>query len=376
MTLGVDVSNTDTSNESSTIGTAGSNTTVASDQQNSLSRIINNFSNLLSQATNNSNTTGTSTNLSTGTSSSTTDETGTTNSTSTSGSDPAAIADARIQLAQARTAASDTHATDLIVQNIIQKTAQEFAPIAAQTNQAGIYNSTTNKLLQDNAAATATQQAASTVLGYQQGEETRGDNLTQQLLNALKITQTSGTSGTTGKTSGTTAGANTGTTNSTTTGISTNAQGTTGGSNESDVLTNLLASITNVFSNNSSQTSGSSNSTNEKGGLSVSIICTELHMQGKMSREDWAAGMREFNSYPNIQRESYYFWAIPFTSYITRRPCSLITKIATKVFCARAKHKFWARSLVAGVTLVAGILRLYTLVFGYDISLEEEKGVS
>lgn len=116
-----------------------------------------------------------------------------------------------------------TSQADNVVQGILQKAIQAFAPTGAQQNAAGVNNSSTDALLRGQAAANATGTAASAVLQSQQQAASTIANL---LTNQGNLTKTTGTTqaGTTGQKADTTqAGTTAQTTDTTKTSTGTKA---------------------------------------------------------------------------------------------------------------------------------------------------------
>lgn len=80
--------------------------------------------------------------------------------------------------------ANNPNATDSIIQNIMRIAAQNFAPITAQQNSSGMYNSTVLSMLQNQAEAEATQQAALPVLNFKTQQEQIAASSASDLLRA------------------------------------------------------------------------------------------------------------------------------------------------------------------------------------------------
>lgn len=94
----------------------------------------------------------------------------------------------------AQSNASDPTKTNSLVSDILTKAAMAFAPNQAVQTGAGLYNSTTNKLLSDFAQGSATAQAASGVLGYQTEQQKIA---TANAANLAAATETNVTTGNT-----------------------------------------------------------------------------------------------------------------------------------------------------------------------------------
>lgn len=330
--------------------------------------------------------------------------TGTT--TSTTGSSDASIASAQSLLDQANNNSVDGSKTSGLVQNILTQAALTFAPNLTKAPTAGIYNATSTGLLQGNAEAQATAQAAGAVLNYQTQQQNLAAQASSNLLQATKTTTGSTTGAQTDSqailNSLLTSGLSTNTGSSTNTGAAKNTGNTTSdGTSSSDSitssLTNILSNVSNAItqkgnsSNNSSSDSAqagtvvqNSSSTGEtgqvRGGLGLSVVCTELMRQNKMPRALWLATMREFQEYPECGKQAYYRWATPVVAELKAHPDSLVSRLAEKLFVARAKNARWARTVAIILTYAAGLtsIKCLMLLFTVDfklLSLFSEKDI-
>lgn len=91
--------------------------------------------------------------------------------------------------------------TDALVHNILTQSAQAFAPVIAQQNSAGLYNTSTLSLLSSEAQARATAAASAAVLNYQTSQQ----QIAQSALTTIAgDTKTSATTGNTTQTGNTT----------------------------------------------------------------------------------------------------------------------------------------------------------------------------
>lgn len=72
--------------------------------------------------------------------------------------------------------------------------------------------------------------------------------------------------------------------------------------------------------------------------LNPSVVCTELHKQGKLSRTLFIYGKKHFESYPAWGIPGYYLWSVPLRNYIARNPSSWITAAVATIFNARAQN--------------------------------------
>lgn len=366
------VENTDSN--SATTGTSGSITNSSNDVLNTIHNIVTSLQSQTSQTagstTQNQNQSSTGNQSTTGTSTSATTGSTVNTGTSTTSSDQQSIDLTKTIAAQGLQNSTDTTKTNDLVSGIIKQAAIAFAPTRVASNGSGSYNNTSIQMLSDNAAALATGTAAGAVLNYQTAQQQIAQTAAQGLLGATKTTQdTSGSQTqqgtTTGSTSDTSSANNT---NTNTAGTNNSNTGTaTAGSTTTDATVNTLTNLlSTVFSNNSSQTSGSS--TSEKAGLALSIVCTELTLQGKMSRKVWMRGMQEFAKYPEYGKQGYYIWARPCVRELQDHPYSWKSKMVTKLFLARATGSKFARSFIA---LLSFTLGLYWLAF---LKVAKEEG--
>lgn len=99
----------------------------------------------------------------------------------TTGNTPDILAALLSSITTANANAVDTSKTDAIVANIMKESAIAFAPTIAQSNAAGLYNSSTLSLLSTEAKARAGQTSAKAVLDYQTGQQ----QIAQQGLSTL-----------------------------------------------------------------------------------------------------------------------------------------------------------------------------------------------
>lgn len=352
---------TDTQGNSSTIGSSGSNTNSTTDVTNTINNLVKSLQATTSDTITNQDTSGTSNT----TGKSTANTTGLTTNTgvSTTGSSADAINLTKGIALQGLSNSVNTSKTDDLVGNIIKQAAISFAPTRVATNNTGSYNSTSVGELSDNAAALATGQAAGAVLNYQTAQSQIANSAAEGLLGATKTTTDANTSAVNTNTTGTNTSGTT--SNSDTTGKSatTGTQATDTSTQASiNTLTKLLST---VFSNSASTT----NSSQQSAGLNLSIICTELHTQGKMDSKTWARGMVKFQKYPEYGKQGYFMWARPCVRELKEHPLSWKSRLIARVFIARAGGSWTARS---AVTLTSFSLGLIWLMFFKKVQTEIE----
>ena len=281
------------------------------------------------------------------------------NTTAVTSASPTAIA-AETGLLNTTTgdATNSATQTDQLVNNILTKAAITFAPNLSANPSSGGYNATSTGLLQGNAEAMATSDAAQAALTYQTTEQglaqqaasgligatttTQGSSTQSTISNIINSLLSAGTSGTSNVTAGTTNTANAG---------------------SSNTISNLLSSVVNNIAQSGSTASTQNqagtvvqnqNTQQASGGLGT-VICTYLLSTGEISRNGWNGDMREFMRYPACHRAAYHKWAVPFVSFMRTHPQHRLTKLVAKVFVARNKKKRWARALVASWTTLVGI---------------------
>lgn len=350
-----EVSNTDTS--ASTIGTAGSKTDSTTDVTNTISNLVKS----LQAQTTIVDTSNASDSKNTGSSASATTTAGTSSGKSTTTSDESSLALSRGIAAQALSNSVDSTQTNDLVSGIIRKAAIGFAPTRVATNNSGSYNNASVGMLSDQAQADAVGTAAGAVLNYKTAQQQIAESVSGQLLGANKVTTDSGA---TSQVAGTT-GSSTADTTSTGTSHSGTAQATAGSTQTDATINTLTKLMQNVFSNSTSSSTGST--TSEKGGFSLSIVCTELMVQKKMDRKTWFRGMQKFAKVNEAGKQGYYIWARVLVKELKERPCSKKSTLIAKLFLARAKGNFLAISLVWTISFLCG---LYWIVFIKDEQLE------
>lgn len=117
---------------------------------------------------------------------------GTGKTLSTTSGSPQANANEQSIIDQATANANNPALTDQLVQNIMTQASQAFAPVVAQQQSSGMYNTTTLQMLKDNAMARATQESAKTVLDYRTNQQQIADAASKNLLaaNQSKVSRT------------------------------------------------------------------------------------------------------------------------------------------------------------------------------------------
>lgn len=109
---------------------------------------------------------------------------GTGKTLSTTSGSPQANANEQSIIDQATANANNPALTDQLVQNIMTQASQAFAPVVAQQQSSGMYNTSTLQMLKDNAMARATQESAQTVLNYRTSQQQIADAASKNLLAA------------------------------------------------------------------------------------------------------------------------------------------------------------------------------------------------
>jgi hypothetical protein len=351
-------SNTDTTQD--TTGLTHSDTSSEQDTLSKIKRAIATFSqNVTNQASN----TAANQRQQTGSSGASNQvTTGSNNSVTTTGSSQEAINEAKTNLSQARGNYDNAEVnTQPIVDNIIRKAAINFAPVRVGENKAGLYNSSTLQGLQAESEGAAAADASAVVLNYKTQQQQLATQISGQLLDATKTSSTSGTS--TSGTAGTNTSAGFSNSQGETAGTTTGSGTTVGTQNEDDEVNSLVRLLSSTVADNKSSTEG--NSQTEKGEVdaSISIICTELARQCKLTRAEKVANFQKFSSYPAWGIAGYYLWATPVVTHIRRYPNGRLVSFATKVFKARAAGSRLVNFCVELLSATCGLYLLLTRSF-------------
>lgn len=109
--------------------------------------------------------------------------------------DPGAIAGLRKTAADARANADDDTITSKIVDDIMRRAAISFSPVVGAEKQAGLYNSSTLRLLSDEAKSNATAAASKATLDYKTAQRqiaTQADASIAQATRGVSTTQSTG----------------------------------------------------------------------------------------------------------------------------------------------------------------------------------------
>lgn len=69
----------------------------------------------------------------------------------------------------------------------------------------------------------------------------------------------------------------------------------------------------------------------------ATVICTELHRQGRMPTRHYVSSARADAKIPQIVRNGYHLWAVPSVRHMRRKPNSLYSRFLAKVFNWRAE---------------------------------------
>jgi hypothetical protein len=344
------ISNTDTSADSTT------NT-----NNSSISATNSNISNDTTTA-NNSKVTGTSETSNTGatantsgTNQGTTQNTSTssnTANTSTTSASAAAIAAQQNLYNTAVKNSTDTSSTDNLVSSILKNAAISFGSTqGANTPSSGIYNSTTQGLLQGNAQAQATADAAGAVLNYQTGQQQLAQSAAGGLINATSTTNSSGTS-TTDQIMQSLVNSITsafGTSSGSATGSNASNTANTGSSN-----TNILGNVANAAASQGLVVANSNSNSQSEG--AKSIICTALMEEGTITKKIWARDTTIFWTYPKLHQIAYLHWAEPAAAFLGAHPKHPLSFLIRKTFVARTQREPWAHALIVVICTIAGLL--------------------
>lgn len=380
-------SNTNTSTQGASSTTGESNNQSFSNNQNQSQTVSGTATanqsvanSVISGSSTNANT-GTSTSSNTGTSAGTNTSSTQNNQTSTTTGtvDAATLAQERAAAAQAGANATNSAATQSVVDNIFTQARNAFSGTVAQQTSSGLYGSSTLQNLQSKAEGDATASAASAVLNYQTQQQQLQSSILDSILQATKgsTTTTAGGQTTTGTSQTATGGTSTGTSAGTSTGTSqqitnavNNATGTSNnttnvnssgqsstdnfsqstnhtdtsgntqtGTNSNSATASAISSILNQISNQqvfgTSTTQVNSSSTQEKAGFSLSVVCTVLLRQSKISKELWKIGMKDMNAHSSLCVAAYIMWATPLAQFISANPFDATALKIGNVFIAR-----------------------------------------
>lgn len=115
------------------------------------------------------------------------------------------------------------------------------------------------------------------------------------------------------------------------------AAGVIGGGIAEGVAGSVLADGATVAATAATATEGAS-LLSILGPLLAWIVCTELHVQGKMPTRYYKYGARVFANYKDSDKPGYYIWAIPCVKHLRKYPNSLFSKFLCAVFNSRAQY--------------------------------------
>lgn len=299
-----------------------------------------------------------------------------TDTTTTASKEAIAAARGNLNTATSGVASYKSDTLD-VVNNIIQKAAVGFGQTRAQQNSSGLYNSTSNTLLTGFAAGQAASDAAATVLNYKTSEQQLAEAASGQLIDATRTTTGTNTqAGTTGSattSTGSTTSSQVGTTdtfglnnNATTSGSETNtAQQATGGSStnthntgstNTQSLSDTVNAITSLITKIGHST-GESSSTKESANLGISVICTELHRQGKMS-SSLRFKSHQLRKYPDWGMTGYHLWATPVVRHLRKYPDGHLCILFETLFHSRANGNYFANKAIEVPSLLCGLYLL------------------
>lgn len=73
-------------------------------------------------------------------------------------------------------------------------------------------------------------------------------------------------------------------------------------------------------------------------GILGTVICTELHRQGRLSHRLYLLGAIHARRYDEIIMRGYYYWAVPAVRHLRKSPDSLLSRSLEWVFNKRAEY--------------------------------------
>lgn len=268
----------------------------------------------------------------------------TTNNSSTQASaDPDVIANLK-QLAQtAINNSTDTSKTTGLISGILQTAGDAMTSIFGDQKQAGIYSGSTATVLANDTNARATADAASAVLGYQQGQQQIAGTALNQLLAATATSSTSSRSD-----------VNTNMDQLTTDQSQTSGTTTTG---YTGLTTSETDAQTHSTSNsNQNQNTSSSTQTQSSGSSSASIVCTWMFRHGLLKRVDYYNSMQQFHRKGQYTRRGYLIFAMPLVMELDRDQGSYFSKLILWTFLNRTNYVCGRKSWQGAVAVCLVIL--------------------
>lgn len=234
---------------------------------------------------------------------------GTSSSTTVGTADPEALATARSLTATALAKMNDPKAINDLITSTLNDAAVTYGETTAGASRgSGLYNSSTQTLLKGYAKAQAITQSLKAILDYQTQQEQLAINSNNSVIDATKGTTTS------------------------------------------SVTDQVLNSATVGSANTSGTTTNKSTSSSGNGGLLGSVICTELHTQGRLDTRLYRLVTVDFQRrIGNRGRQGYYFWARYCVKHLQNHPRSGLSKVIEYVVKTRAKHVVGVNRSLSGL---------------------------
>ena len=251
--------------------------------------------------------TGTTTNSTTGS------QTTVNNNTVVNSSDPAVVAALKSLANEALSNSSNAAGnTSGVVSGIFQSALDSLSSVFGQQAQSGVYNSQSTGVQESNAAARATADAASAVLGYQTQQEGIASGALTSLLSALGTQTTQGTS-------------------------------TTTSNSLSTQISNLLSETLNASVTQGTQTTQGTQDvqyqSTQKQQHGMSVVCTYMRSTGEMHYDNYIIIQDHYNNhYSDHGRKAYLFWAAPLVKQLRRHPKSKLSIFIKKLFSTRTDY--------------------------------------
>lgn len=274
----------------------------------------------------------------------TSDQLTTNDSVTKASADPDVIANLK-QLAQtAINNSTDTSKTTGLISGILQTAGDAMTSIFGQQKQAGIYNGSTATVLANDTNARATADAASAVLGYQQGQQQIAGTALNQLLAATASSSTHSTSDVALNTDQLTTNQST-----------TSSQQTTGTTSTTDTSTDAQTHATSNANQN--QNVASTSQTQSQGSSSASIVCTWMYNHQMLKRVDYYNSMQQFHKKGQYTRRGYLIFAKPLVAELIRDQASIFSQVIIWLFLNRTNY-------VCGRKSLSGFISCWLVILG------------
>lgn len=282
---------------------------------------------------------------------------GTTNTTTVGTADKGALDQARSMVSGALSAVNDSGAINNLISSVLGKAAITFGQTqGGAERQAGLYDSSSEKLLSGFAQGQAAADATSAVLNYKTTEQGIANQANQSILTATEGSTVAGTTSNIDKTRD--LGKNFNVTKNT------QNQDTTG-----------------TQTTNTNSTTTQKSQSQQNGLLDNSVICSELMRQRKLDRRSWMISAIHFNNggVSKNGMEAYHNWSAAVVSWIRVFPNGKVASLFTVLMKGRSQNIAWyygrqfgkekecpfrwkdlgARVVVDGITHISAILTVY-----------------